>query len=429
MGRIAKIKRLLIEEANKRLLGEEDPVGGDPNAGEIQKYLVDKGYLPRYRTENGEKKDNIDWDFADISAKAFGDFIKDKLGVDVGIQSLQDLQDYLDLLGFETGDLGFGEKVYNAIKWIIDFTEKGVSDLINNPKINKITKSLINIISKNLIGKQITKIDVYSEGEHCDTHVNYFSKLTDIEITEITDKTFKIKGTVNGDLKVGACEWFDIKDNYEINKNLKNFTVDFETEFKYHFAFKDGNFCFLVDVIDASINTPDMTYFGKLPGINEIYFYLNIFMNNVTIQVYMTYFPSKNKQFKGSESVDNVDTVNEIKKSICSKGYCIGMDDIIKLIRGQENISNISNLMVDMCPPAPDYSIVDSPIPDFSETIKHMMPKDLHNYLFKMSLYQQKEWRKTPKNLELLKKWISENPGTYQRIIDLNQHKSPTKLV
>ena len=148
MGRIAKIKRLLIEEANKKLLGEEDPVGGDPNAGEIQKYLVDKGYLPRYRTENGEKKDNIDWDFADISAKAFGDFIKDKLGVDVGIQSLQDLQDYLDLLGFETGDLGFGEKVYNAIKWVIDFTEKGVTKLINDPKINSLVKSTANTFLK-----------------------------------------------------------------------------------------------------------------------------------------------------------------------------------------------------------------------------------------------------------------------------------------
>ena len=57
------------------------------------------------------------------------------------------------------------------------------------------------------------------------------------------------------------------------------------------------------------------------------------------------------------------------------------------------------------------------------------MPKDLHNYLFKMSLEQQKEWRKTTKNLELLKKWISENPDTYQKIIYLNQRKSPTKLV
>lgn len=362
---ISKVKRLFnFKKGDTMLLSEDNHIEKDPNAGEIQKYLVEKGYLPRYRTENGVKKDNIDWDFGDTSAKAFGDFIKDKLGVDVGIQSLQDLQNYLDLLGFDTGSLGFGEKVYSAIKWIIDFTEKGMSDLINNPKINEITKSLINIISKNLIGKQITKIDEYSEGEYCDTHVNYFSKLTDIEITEITDKTFKIKGTVNGDLKVGACEWFNIKDNYEINKNFKDFTVDFESEFKYHFAFKDGDFCFLVDVIDASINTPDKTYLGKLPGINEIYFYLNIFMNNVNIKHYMTYFPSKNKKYKGSSKIKSIDTIEEIKKGICSKGYCIEMDDIIKLIRGQENISNISKLMVDMCKTLEKLPGIDSPLPN-----------------------------------------------------------------
>ena len=298
MGRIAKIKRLLIEESNKRILSEQDPVGDDPNAGEIQKYLVDNGYLPRYSTENGVKKDNIDWDFGDTSAKAFGDFIKDKLGVDVGIQSLQDLQDYLDLLGFDTGSLGFGEKVYNAIKWVIDFTEKGMSDLVNNPKINEITKIVINIISKNLIGKEITKIDKYSESDYCDSHVNYFPKLTDVELTEITDKTFKIKGSVTGDLKVGICEWFNQKNNHQINKNIKDFTVDFESEFKYHFEFKDGHFCFLVDVVDATLNTPSSRYIGELPGINTWYFYLEIYMNSCNILNYMSYFPSKNKKLR-----------------------------------------------------------------------------------------------------------------------------------
>ena len=365
MGRIGKQKRLLIEEANKRLLNEQDPVGDDPNAGEIQKYLVDKGYLPRYRTENGVKKDNIDWGFGDISAKAFGDFIKDKLGVDVGIQSLQDLQDYLDLLGFDTGSLGFGEKVYNAIKWVIDFTEKGMSDLINNPKINEISKIVINIISKNLIGMQVTKVDKDTEGDYCDSHVNYFSKLTDVELTEITDKTFKIKGNVNGDLKVGVCEWFNQKNNHQINKNIKGFVVDFEAEFKYHFAFKDGSFCFLVDVVDASVNTPSKRYLGKLPGINEIYFYLSIFMNNVEINHYITYFPSKNKKYKGGDTIHNIDTVEEIKKSICNKGYCIEMDDIIKIVKGSENVSNIENLIMNKCKkvPNPDYKIIDSPLP------------------------------------------------------------------
>ena len=363
MGRIAKIKRLLIEESNKRILSEQDPVGDDPNAGEIQKYLVDNGYLPRYSTENGVKKDNIDWDFGDTSAKAFGDFIKDKLGVDVGIQSLQDLQDYLDLLGFDTGSLGFGEKVYNAIKWVIDFTEKGMSDLVNNPKINEITKIVINIISKNLIGKEITKIDKYSESDYCDSHVNYFPKLTDVELTEITDKTFKIKGSVTFDLKVGIFEWFNQKNNHQINKNIKDFTVDFESEFKYHFEFKDGHFCFLVDVVDATLNTPSSRYIGELPGINTWYFYLEIYMNSCNILNYMSYFPSKNKKYEGGSTIKNIDTVGEIKKSICSKGYCIEMGDIIKIVKGSENVSNIKNLVIDSCRTLKKLPFIDSPLP------------------------------------------------------------------
>jgi hypothetical protein len=40
------------------------------------------------------------------------------------------------------------------------------------------------------------------------------------------------------------------------------------------------------------------------------------------------------------------------------------MDDIIKLIRGQENISNIPKLMVDMCKTLEKLPGVDSPLPD-----------------------------------------------------------------
>ena len=54
---IQKIKHLFNFKKGDRLLSEQNTDGKDPNAGEIQKYLVDKGYLPRYRTENGVKKD------------------------------------------------------------------------------------------------------------------------------------------------------------------------------------------------------------------------------------------------------------------------------------------------------------------------------------------------------------------------------------
>ena len=363
MGRILKIKRHLIEESNKQLLGEDIPPEKDPNAGEIQKYLVEKGYLPRYRVENGVKKDNIDWDFGDVSAKAFGDFIKDKLGVDVGVKSLQDLQDYLDILGFSTGGLGFGEKVYTALKWLIDFIGKTASNLINEPKINEMVISIINNFSKNLIGKQITKIDEHKEGKNCDTHVNYFSKITDVELTNISNETFSVKGSVMGDLKVGACEILNIPNSYQINKKITDFTIDYEAEFKYHLGFKDGKFCFFVDVNTASVNSPSDRYIGRLPGVNTWYFYLNIDMNNVNIENYMSYFPSKTKKYKGGSKIATIPTVKEIKKSICGKGYCIKIDDIIKLITGEESVNNLSNLMVDMCTTKKTPFFIDSPLP------------------------------------------------------------------
>ena len=100
MGRIAKIKRLLIEEANKRLLIEDNGTLPSANACEIQKFLEKNGFL---------EKDSYEYcKFHDTSAKALGDYIESKLGVDLGIENLKDLQDYMKLIGFDTGTYGFG---------------------------------------------------------------------------------------------------------------------------------------------------------------------------------------------------------------------------------------------------------------------------------------------------------------------------------
>ena len=41
------------------------------------------------------------------------------------------------------------------------------------------------------------------------------------------------------------------------------------------------------------------------------------------------------------------------------------MDDIIKIVKGSENVSNIENLIMNKCKkvPNPDYKIIDSPLP------------------------------------------------------------------
>jgi hypothetical protein len=379
MGRIAKIKRLLIEEANKRLLNEQDPVGDDPNAGEIQKYLVDKGYLPRYRTENGEKKDNIDWDFGDISAKAFGDFIKDKLGVDVGIQSLQDLQDYLDLLGFETGDLGFGEKVYNAIKWIIDFTEKGVTNLINDPKINSTVKNISNIFLESLKGLTIDTIHRKSidKGEKdCDYWVKYYTpKIKSLEFTNITHNTIDIKGSIGGRLHFKACEtlgmsnWF----GWAIDHEENNYVVNITGKIGFYFEFKEGKFCVNFNVIETSLNSENYTHFGTLQGSTtwKTKYYMSVNNNDLRI-VKRDWVVGLDFKFSPVDKyyftkIKTIPIVKDLNEKICGNGYCVEMDDIIKILKGSENVSNIPNLMVDMCPtkPKPEKQIKWTPIPKF----------------------------------------------------------------
>jgi len=434
---IQKIKHLFNFKKGDRLLSEENTDGKDPNAGEIQKYLVDKGYLPRYRTENGVKKDNIDWDFGDTSAKAFGDFIKDKLGVDVGIQTLQDLQDYLDLLGFNTGSLGFGEKVYDAIKWVIDFTENELTNLVDNIETNKIIKQIVNtFILPKLNGISFTIKEDKLEKE--DYYVKYEPKIESLTIQKFNSKNVWVKGSFSGPLHF-KYRYFDLLEDYE--KKYSEAKTNFNLELSYYFEFKEGKMCVNIKVNKCYVHTDEDLPLISVPGINDVDFYARVGHNVFDIVSYIDYALVKNYTWIGMDDrsketgkatywyTKKLPIEEEVEKRVCDKGYCLNMDDIIKIFRGKEDISNISNLMVDMCPPAPDYSIIDSPIPDFSETIKHMMPKDLHSYLFKMSLDQQKEWRKTPKNLELLKKWISENPGTYQKIIYLKQSKSPTKLV
>lgn len=324
-----------------------DVKDGDANASEIQKYLVGKGYLPRYRTENGEKKDNIDWNFADISAKAFGDFIKDKLGTDVSIQSLQDLQGYLDLLGFDTGSLGFGDKVYKGLVWLVKFIEKGVTEIVNDPKYNKIVKDIFNyILKENLIGTKAADIDKTIEGKDWktpDVYLRTKNFIENIRIDSLSDKTVWVDGDVTGNIffKVGQLpgnKWL-----YTNPQQLLE--THFDLELNYYFKVEDGKFCIMVELVSADLKGRDVI--GVKPIIGE--YFIDIIANNVNLHRGSKECAKKNICFSKIKTLHTIPLKDEINQKICSKGYCLNIDDIIKLIRSQEDISNIENLVINKC--------------------------------------------------------------------------------
>lgn len=348
---IQKIKHLFNFKKGDRLLSEQNTDGKDPNAGEIQKYLVDKGYLPRYRTENGVKKDNIDWDFGDTSAKAFGDFIEDKLGVDVGIQTLQDLQDYLDLLGFNTGSLGFGEKVYDAIKWVIDFTEKGISTIVNTPEYNKIIKSISNVFLKGLEGLKAAEID--KDGTYvCDYNVKYNPTLSNVEIINFTHNTIDIRSRISGNFRFNLCDPF----GSWLHKTKKNnFEVIVEGQLSYYFEVTEGKLCLKIEVNSVEASSVSTIHLKTIYTPCKYTFKVDLEKNVVNLHIISAPCgPGSIGDYeKDVKHIHTIPLKDKINQKICSKGYCIKIDDIVKLIRGKEDISSIPNLMVDMCPPKP----------------------------------------------------------------------------
>jgi hypothetical protein len=327
--------------------------GDDPNAGELQKYLIQKGYLPEFRTQKGQKVSNIDWDFGDVSAKAFGDFIKDKLGVNLDIQSLKDLQDYLVILGFSTGEIESSEGLYKSIVWLISFIENTGKEIVNHSELNIIIKYSINNLLQKSIGSQLTNLNRKIPETLCDITVKYPSYLKSIELTEINDNIVKFRGTSSGNCKIGICDQFwNDKQQHNFSKNWK---MLWNGEIKYSFLIKDGKFCMVFNIIDINVSSSDTWDLA-------VGFSINLFNNSLKVH----FDTCKTKDMcthMWSKELKNIGTQlkTQIGNQFCDKGHCLKIDDIIKLIRGKEKRDNIKNLMVDNCTTTPKF--LDTPIP------------------------------------------------------------------
>jgi hypothetical protein len=327
----------------KKCLKEKTELSKDTNAGELQKYLIEKGYLPEFRYEKGKKVPNIDWDFGDESAKSFGDFIEDKIGVDVGIETLNDLQDYLTVLGFSTGARGFGDKIYKALKFIINLIEVGAATLTHHPRINNLAWFILSVNLTKARGKQVTSKDKVEFKEdvigNFDMMSTYDSYLGNIVVDKITYNKVYFSGDFSGNMKIAIgdpeIEGDTIDGWYNDNGNL---ICEFTGIFNYKFKIKDGKFCLTPTISDVNINSVNS---NPLDWTN---YKISVKDNNIMLKGDLIFgFKNKNRIIK------TIPVKEQIGNKVC-ESYCVTIDNIIKLINGKLKAKEMGKLITDDCP-------------------------------------------------------------------------------
>ena len=287
MGRIAKIKRLLIEESNKRLLGEDIDTSPYDNACQIQKFLEKNGFL---------EKDSYEYcKFHDTSAKALGDYIESKLGVDLGIENLKDLQDYMKLIGFDTGSYGFGSIMAKKVSELISLLENLKENILNNDKLFDFIKMVSNELLKKLKGKYVTTINHHEEDVKFwfDLNVKQPLYLDTIEISKIDRNLISVYGEIGGNLEI------DLGGIYSDSQQmLYSFTADIE----YNFSFGENGICIDFNYKNGNVNSK-----GKSFELDYTWWTIYVVDNNVVLNkgkflgipepghVFTLYYPKKGR--------------------------------------------------------------------------------------------------------------------------------------
>jgi len=185
-------KKIVISESQyKRVFLNEQNTNNNvnPNAIDIQKYLIKNGYLPAYRLEKGKSIRNDDGDFGDLSAEAFAKYYYGDFN---NIKTIEGLYDKLKSdgydLGSKTGKI-FGVKMVKVLSEIINEnkTDKGIFNKIWDSwkdGVNWLEQKRLDIsnvylnkhIKTNSDGQQFRKW-VYKNDERLKKVNNLFKKL------------------------------------------------------------------------------------------------------------------------------------------------------------------------------------------------------------------------------------------------------------
>lgn len=347
MGRIAKIKRLLIEEANKRLLIEDNGTLPSANACEIQKFLEQNGFL--------EKGGYQYCKFGDTSAKALGDYIESKLGVDLGIENLKDLQYYMKLIGFDTGTYGFGPIMANKVSELINILENLKENILNSKEFFNLIKLMINGV---LLFTDNTELDTINKTKKdrvlwCDLKIQQPLKLHNLKVTGLDAKTIDISGYVSGDLSLKLCKPVMYSDSQFMQ-------YKFNCKVEYDINIGNGKLCLNLNFVSGVVNSKgksfelDYTWWTVYVQDNAVYLNKGKFLG---LSV-------------GENCVHYIDLERELGNKVGS--VCIHLEPIIKMLSGVNSVvSDISDTIEvigptetkglrNLCPSEPE----DSDVPD-----------------------------------------------------------------
>ena len=314
MGRIAKIKRLLIEESNKRILSEDNGTLPTDNACEIQKFLEENGFL--------EKVDYQYCKFHDTSAKALGDYIESKLGVDLGIENLKDLQDYMKLIGFDTGSYGFGPIMAKKVSQLINLLENLEENILNSDKLFDFIKVVSNKLLETLKGKYVSTIDHLKEDAKFwfDLKVKQPLYLDTIEISKLDKKAISVYGEVGGNLSL------DLGGVYSDSQHM---TYSFTADIEYEFSFGENGICINFNFKNGSVNS-------KGDSFELDYTWWTIYVEDNSVALNKGKFLGKPA---GIEYVYYIDLDRILSNKI--ESACLPIESMLKLIKGEINPKDI----------------------------------------------------------------------------------------
>ena len=318
------MKIIITERQLKKIILSENTTPKD-NACEIQKFLENKGFLTKGEYQYCK--------FGDESARALGDYIESKIGVDLGIESVGDLQNYMKSIGYDTGSTGFGPIMANKVSELIGVLENLMGKIKSDPMFFEIIRLVANNAAKRLTEKQpqLNKDNDHFEWGTEKTHgwwkekivpdliFDYPINLTNLTFKEIGDGVIKFSGVLKFEFRgevafYDTLDWTDIKFDVDMRFILREETID-----------KKKYMCIQIIPDDIILNSFGLQF-------DKNYWTLGINDNVLNLD-----FGTIAGYDVGDVDLGRLDVVKQLKKEKLK--YCISYDNLLKVMTGEVELS------------------------------------------------------------------------------------------